>query len=667
MCRGYSTLNFTAKGGRATDEEKDYAIPENLLQVLRDSNWYKTVIEVMADGIIATDMNRRIAYINRNIAKLLRYEPEELIGKDSLTIIIQEDRQKVIRETESRYKEKRTSQYEVTLKTKFGTSIPVLITATPILGKEGETIGTYALITDIRDRKLVERELRKKNDELQTLYNNLLELYEQLGSIIAETTKIHAEIFLFTSKDCVYCAPAEEVLQEVLSAYGGKITYRKIDIEEEPEYAEKYEILSLPTIVIGDEKITSVPDVYKLHSALFSALVPEEKFRRTRQELDNIINYSPIAIFTINDEGILTSMNPLVEMLIDKKRSEVLGVKVLQQEEEKKALVFPKSLLQHFRKGLQGESISLNRLSIKRINAKNPKPFSIISLKVVPMATKEGKINEILVLAEDVTTIALQEEELQQSYRKLEKLNKKLMQLNKERAHFVEITTSNLLEPLKNSKELIDQILSGELGDFNEELFGTIEYLRNNLENVSKSIIDILDYTTLETQGFTLTFKKEKVKAIAMAAMEAVGSIVIDKGFLVNFNIPDKLNVWCDKEQIVRVFKNLILNAIKFTDIDCRIEISARSVEDNFVEIAVKDNGIGIAKKDLERIFNQYVKVNPKSPGSGLGLSVVKSIVEVHGGSVWAESKGNNKGSTFYFTLPKDKKTYQKFAPQGES
>jgi len=127
------------------------------------------------------------------------------------------------------------------------------------------------------------------------------------------------------------------------------------------------------------------------------------------------------------------------------------------------------------------------------------------------------------------------------------------------------------------------------------------------------------------------------------------------------------LNVWCDKEQIVRVFKNLILNAIKFTDIDCRIEISARSVEDNFVEIAVKDNGIGIAKKDLERIFNQYVKVNPKSPGSGLGLSVVKSIVEVHGGSVWAESKGNNKGSTFYFTLPKDKKTYQKFAPQGES
>ncbi len=72
------------------------------------------------------------------------------------------------------------------------------------------------------------------------------------------------------------------------------------------------------------------------------------------------------------------------------------------------------------------------------------------------------------------------------------------------------------------------------------------------------------------------------------------------------------------------------------------------------------DNGVGIYKKDLKRIFEQYVKVDPKSPGSGLGLAVVKSLVEAHGGTVIAESDGKNKGSTFRFTLPKNKKVHDR-------
>ncbi|NHJ85184.1 MAG: PAS domain S-box protein, partial [Asgard group archaeon] len=308
---------------------KKFEVPPKLDKILNDAEWYKKVIETMADGVIATDMNQTIVYVNTKLLKMLRYSSEELLGTNSYAIVVEEDRNKVIRETERRYQEKSSTQYEVSMKSKYGTKIPVLITGTPILAEGGETIGTYALVTDISDRKLVEKELRNKNIELQTLYNNLLQLYEQLGSILAETTNIHTEIYLFTSKECVYCAPAEEVLQEVLAAYGGKITYRKVDIDEEPELAEKYEVMSLPTIAIGEEKLTAVPDMYKLHSALFSALVPEEKFRRTRQELDNIITYSPIAIFTINNEGILTSANPLVEMMMGKKRSDLIGKNII--------------------------------------------------------------------------------------------------------------------------------------------------------------------------------------------------------------------------------------------------------------------------------------------------------------------------------------------------
>ncbi|NHJ49721.1 MAG: PAS domain S-box protein [Asgard group archaeon] len=657
-------MDSTTDDGKKPNEKK-YTIPSNLAKVLKNQDWYKVVIETMADGIIATDMNRNIAYINPKICDILRYDKEELIGKSSLAVVIEKDRTRVIRETESRYKDKRSSQYEVTLKSKFGSLIPVLISATPILGPEGQTIGTYALVTDNRGRKEVEKQLLKKNTELQQLNTNLLELYEQLGAIVAETIEIQTDILLFTSKDCVYCPAAEAVLQEVLASYGGKLTYRKVDKDVEPELAKEHEIIGLPTIAIGGENITGVPDIYKLHSLLFSVLVPEEKFRRTRQELDNLINYSPIAIFTINKDGILTGVNPIVEIMTGYKKKDIVGTNIIKQYKKDNRVIFSKDLVKLFKKGLKGENIVEDRLHIKE-TLQEPEPFSIISFKTVPMTNKEGDVTEILVLSEDVTTLAIQEEELAESYKKLAELNQKLVQVNKERSNFVEMTTTDLLNPLRSSKALIEQILSGQLGDLNEETFGTMEFLRGNLEKVSKSIIDILDFSNIETEGYTLQASKFNINDLISEALRTIGSVVIDKGFILTTDIPEKLSVFCDKELIIRVLKNLILNAIKFSTTDCKINIVGRKNKDGFIEIEVTDNGIGIKKKDLKRIFEQYVKINPLSPGSGLGLSVVKSCVEKHGGKVKAESEGDQKGTTFSFTLPGSKKIFEENSPQTE-
>ncbi|MFW9924061.1 MAG: PAS domain S-box protein, partial [Candidatus Thorarchaeota archaeon] len=587
-------------------EETKFIPHPAISSIINDNNWYKTLVETMVDGIIASDMNRNIVFVNPSACKKLGYKKEELLGTDSLAIVIEEDRNRVIRESELRFSDKSSSQYEVTFKTKVGSRLPVLVSASPILGKNGHTVGTYAIITDIRDRKIVEKELRDKNTELQTLYNNLLQLYEQLGAILAETINVHTEILLFTSKHCVYCAPAEEVLQEVLTSYGGKITYRKVDVDKEPDLADKYEILSLPTIVIGDEKLTSVPDIYKLHSALFSALVPEEKFRRTRQELDNIINYSPVAIFTINSKGIITSCNPLLEIMTDQKRKDLVGNNVIEKVKGKKQ-IFHNAVIKLFERGLKGENISVNRLMIKDISEESYDSFSIVSIKVVPMATKEGEINEILVLCEDVTTLALQEEELSNSYNKLEELNDKLLQMNKDRSNFVELTTTKLIEPLRNSKELLETMLSGQLGELGEATFGTLEFLRNNLDRVSKSMSAILEFSNIEAQDFTLKLGKHNVKNLISEALSSISSVGIDKSFIATLEVDDNLIAWCDQEHLVRILKNLISNAIQFSTIDCRIEITAKNTDNKMVSISVKDNGYGIEKDNLEKIFEQYV------------------------------------------------------------
>ena len=648
-------MNAKTKGEELSSESS-YKTNPVLERILSQGSWYKTLVETMADGIVASDMNRNIVFVNSQICKMLEYEKEELLGQNANIFISEEDRPRVIRETELRYQDKNTSQYEVTLRTKLGSKIAVLISGTPITDPKGQTIGTYALITDIRDRKVVEKELRTKNVELQSLYNNLLELYEQLAVIIAETMQIHTEILLFTSKNCVYCAPAEEVLQEVLASYGGKITYRKVDVEEEPELADKFDIMSLPTIAIGEEKLTSVPDIYKLHSALFSALVPEEKFRRTRQELDNIINYSPIAILTVSAKGIVTSVNPLVEVMTGFKRKEVIGKDVF----DKKVKVFNSEMKKIFKRGLKGETISVNRLHLKKFASESPGLFSIVSLKVVPMTTKEGDVSEILALSEDVTLIALQEQEITNSYQKLEELNDQLLQMNKDRTNFIDMTSNRLIEPLRNSKGLLDSILSGATGELNEELFGTIEYLRNNLQNVTKSIMAILEFSSIEAKDFTLKTKQYQLKEIVSQAFQAVGSMGLNKGFFTTYEVPEDIKVWCDSEQVIRIIKNLLVNAIQFTPQDCQIKIMAKKSKKGIVSISITDNGIGLLKKDLKSIFDQYVKLDTYSPGSGLGLTVVKSLVEAHGGTIKAESEGKDKGTTFTFTLPATKSIYQK-------
>lgn len=642
-----------------------YKIHPDLDKILTDGNWYKKLIETMDDGIIATDMNRTIIYVNPATCKKLGYAKDELLGMSSLEIVVEEDRERVARESEIRFSEKVSSQYEITFKTKVGSRLPVLISGSPILGDKNQTLGTYALITDIRDRKVVEKELRDKNNELQTLYNNLLELYQQLGAIIAETTTVPStEILLFTSKHCVYCAPAEEVLQQVLTSYAGKITYRKVDIDKEPELAAEHDILSLPTIVIGKEQLTSVPDIYKLHSALFSALVPEEKFRRTRQELDNIIDNSPVAIFTINSKGTITKSNPLVEILTGVEIQAITGHNALKPETNGEAL-FPKSLIKLFKKGLKGKRITEDRLRIKDYSYEKADPFSIVSFKVVPMATKEGEINEILVLCEDVTKLAMQEEALSESYTKLEDLNDKLLQLNKDRSNFVELTSTKLVEPLRNSKELIDTILRGQLGMLNEELFGTMEFLRNNLDKVTKSILGIIEFSNIEAQDFSLKLGEHNLKELISQTTSLVGSVGIQKSFFGTIDVSNKVTVWCDSEQIIRVLRNLVLNAIQFTSLNCNIHFSAKD-KNGLVAVYVKDNGFGIAKKDLKRIFEQYVKTDPQGAGSGLGLSMVKSLVEAHGGTVRAESEGKNKGSTFIFTLPTNEVLYKKLISKKE-
>ena len=117
---------------------------------------------------------------------------------------------------------------------------------------------------------------------------------------------------------------------------------------------------------------------------------------------------------------------------------------------------------------------------------------------------------------------------------------------------------------------------------------------------------------------------------------------------------PDLPTVHGDRQRLTEVLQNLIDNAAKYMDNKTYplIEIGQQGEELGKPIFYVKDNGIGIEPEFHERIFGLFNKLNPKSVGTGIGLTLVQRIIEVHGGRIWVESEAG-KGSTFYFTLPR--------------
>jgi light-regulated signal transduction histidine kinase (bacteriophytochrome) len=163
-------------------------------------------------------------------------------------------------------------------------------------------------------------------------------------------------------------------------------------------------------------------------------------------------------------------------------------------------------------------------------------------------------------------------------------------------------------------------------------------------------INDLLAYSRVGTRGEP--FMPISLSSVLSAATTNL-EIAIEEGHAVVTR--DRLpTVLGDESQLIQLFQNLLGNTIKFrSDATPRIHVGVEKTKDEWV-FSVRDNGIGIDMKYAERIFAVFQRLHAREeyPGTGIGLAVVKKIVERHGGRVWVESEPAN-GSTFYFTLPK--------------
>lgn len=244
------------------------------------------------------------------------------------------------------------------------------------------------------------------------------------------------------------------------------------------------------------------------------------------------------------------------------------------------------------------------------------------------------------------------QQELIKIKEELEKTNKKLIEVNKLKSEFVSIVSHDLGTPITVMQGNLELLTDETLGILNDKQKRALRLLFRNIEQLNFLRKDTLDLSQMDLGIMNLEKSNISIYYLIEMSISDLRGLANAKNQRIILNIPRKLIVYCDKNRIKQVIDNYISNAIKYTPDGGEITIIAKEEED-FIDIVVKDNGRGIPKSELENVFQRFYKVGTKVFGStGLGLSIVKRIVETHGGKVWCESM-EGKGSSFHFTLPK--------------
>ncbi len=230
----------------------------------------------------------------------------------------------------------------------------------------------------------------------------------------------------------------------------------------------------------------------------------------------------------------------------------------------------------------------------------------------------------------------------------------RLKEMDRLKSQFLANMSHELRTPLNSIIGFSRVILKGIDGPITDQQRQDLEAIYNSGQHLLGLINDILDISKIEAGKMELSFEPTDLKEIIRGVMSTAIALVKDKPIELQQSVPENLPIiTADSRRVRQVLLNLVSNAAKFTD-EGFIHVEAR-VDGDFVRISVSDSGIGIPPEKLPHIFEAFTQVDAspsrKYGGTGLGLTISKSFVELHGGRIWIESE-LGKGSTFTFTLP---------------
>jgi PAS domain S-box-containing protein len=376
----------------------------------------------------------------------------------------------------------------------------------------------------------------------------------------------------------------------------------------------------------------------------------EEAVQKAHQRLAFHVDNSPLAVIEWDSEFRVSRWSESAERLYGWKASEVSGKHVSDWhfvfDEDVDAVA---QLTHRQRVGVELQGIQHNRNYTKDGSILYCEWYNSV------LHDDSGKLVSVLSLVLDVTSRKLAEEERGALLARERDLRKQAEQADRLKDEFLATLSHELRTPLTSILGWATLIRNGEV-DQAQNLDRALEIIERNARSQARLIDDLLDVSRIITGNLQLDVRPLNVAPIVKAAIEALRPAAAAKGIQVQIHLdPESCLVSGDPNRLRQVVWNLLMNAIKFTPRSGKVDLNLECVETG-ARLTVRDNGDGIGAEFLPYVFHRFRQeegsISRKAGGLGLGLAVVRHLVELHGGSVSAESPGPGRGSTFTVDLP---------------
>jgi signal transduction histidine kinase len=238
----------------------------------------------------------------------------------------------------------------------------------------------------------------------------------------------------------------------------------------------------------------------------------------------------------------------------------------------------------------------------------------------------------------------------------LEIANQRLKEVDRLKSAFLANVSHEFRTPLTAVEALTENMLDGLTGPLNDKQMRYIKDVKTSADRLARLIDDLLDLSVIESGRTEMKAQYLSVPNLMRDVSHTLAPVALEKQIQLDADSLDgEQTAWADRDKVIQVLTNLISNAIKFTPAGGKIIVRVQKAAPGWIQVSVSDTGTGITPIEATRIFDEFYQVTQpgfnKSRGAGLGLSISKKLIEMHGGKIWVESEPG-KGSEFFFTLP---------------
>ena len=628
------------------DDVTDNIEKERLLRESRER--FRTLAETAPFAIIVYQ-EEDIMYVNRATENITGFSRRELMRKKFWELIHPDFRDAVKKNELDRQKGKTLPPYECKIVARDGTERWVQVTGGRMMWNGMPA--SIVTVVDITDIKNFEEYLKESERKFRILAENspidILVIQDErfvyANFDVAKVTGYSREEILSKNfLDIIHPEFKEKFQKKYLDTLSGKrvppAEYKVLSKNGEEKWA-----------LIGGSLIDweGKPSVLVVISDITDRKRAEEEAVRAKRYMENILHAAGDGIRIVGLNYKVKMLNRRMARMAKVRMKEGVGMRCSDMFRAAECGTEDCSLRRVLRtgRGFQKESLRYST---------DGKAIPCLQM-VTPLKDAEGNIVGIIEDFRDIRIIKRAEERLRKAHEMLKRKKEQLEKLNNLKSLFLNITSHELRTPMaaiKGYAQLLEMDLSDKLDEKQKNILHTIV---RNIDRLDRLINDILDVSRLESGTLKIVPEKCRIEEIIDRAIETMRGqaqmkdIKIEK--LVEYDLPE---LFIDKYRMEQVVTNLLSNAIKFSNRNSRIIVRASKKGDKVV-LEIQDFGRGIPKNKLKKIFEPFYQVDSgmdrKFGGAGLGLTIVKGIVEAHGGNIEVESKVR-EGTTFRIILP---------------